>query len=727
MSKLINERAEIVIKSKLLKDENEFDLSDQNYEFSHVFESYDFNNLTIKNRLYFKNLTDDMFFDDFGNPTKDFVNFYTKIADFGAGIVVLGPICISNKQGTEKHKKHNLKHKNKVINSYQKIIENIHCFGGKVFVNFKPSYGRGCGEFGWFLFNYSVSNHYSFFNGLKTIRISDGICKKLVCNFVEQAKHVHRLKFDGLVIDGSLFNILGEFASCEFNKRVFGYYSNVDELAVSVIKLICDAVPTINIIYTFSLSSLIEVIYKNEFKKIKTLKNVSFNETKVKVVSLLKKLVDAGVDGFEFEFGTFETEFFKNFNAFQGESFFFDIVGEIKNIFRKLNLKNKFGEDILVICNDNVNSLKIVDRAIGEKKFDMFNATKFFYSDNKFLKKIKQNNQYQKCIKCSYCNFVADKFGRVECAINPCLGDDVNMKGVSDLNNKVAVVGSGVSGIVATIMLAKREYKVELFDKNAIINQNGRLSEMFGFDELLSNFHNYLEYELQKFIDKNQVKLCLNHEVSSKELLDGEFYSIVVATGYHEKFLKINGAILQSVKNIFDVLKNKDMLLNKNKIILFIRSEFGLKFAIYLLKNNKNVSILLNSAEILLKLPNDKLYYYYTIFEKYNVKIYWSFKLKIIHEDFVELFVNNKLKDPTDLTFLINNKKKYKKITFEGKAKNIDMDLFVYEPELVSNNKLYYELVNDNFKGELFLIGDALVVSNLADEIKSGYFVGKNL
>ena len=64
---------------------------------------------------------------------------------------------------------------------------------------------------------------------------------------------------------------------------------------------------------------------------------------------------------------------------------------------------------------------------------------------------------------------------------------------------------------------------------------------------------------------------------------------------------------------------------------------------------------------------------------------------------------------------------------YQPQTVNIDLDLFVYEPELYSNNKLYYDLVKNGFKGELFLVGDALEVAGLLNNIKSAFFVGKNI
>ena len=57
----------------------------------------------------------------------------------------------------------------------------------------------------------------------------------------------------------------------------------------------------------------------------------------------------------------------------------------------------------------------------------------------------------------------------------------------------------------------------------------------------------------------------------------------------------------------------------------------------------------------------------------------------------------------------------------------IDYDCFVYEPDLTSNNKLYYDIVSSGYTGELYMIGNALKICDDAECVKSAYFVAKNL
>ncbi len=101
-------------------------------------------------------------------------------------------------------------------------------------------------------------------------------------------------------------------------------------------------------------------------------------------------------------------------------------------------------------------------------------------------------------------------------------------------------------------------------------------------------------------------------------------------------------------------------------------------------------------------------------------------KLKRIESDFIELIINNKLAKEKFGTIIMNMKSKIK-YKYEAKAKSIDCDLLIYEPEIKPNNRLFYELVLKKFSGGLYMIGNALQKSNIEGDIKTAFFVSKNI
>ena len=110
---------------------------------------------------------------------------------------------------------------------------------------------------------------------------------------------------------------------------------------------------------------------------------------------------------------------------------------------------------------------------------------------------------------------------------------------------------------------------------------------------------------------------------------------------------------------------------------------------------------------------------------KSNLKILFLSRITKINEDNIDVIINNNINTNTidDALKLFSNSK----VKEDNRQINLDCDYLIYEPELTPNNKLFIDIVNKKYKGEVYLIGNALEISDLAESIKSGYFVGKNL
>ncbi len=719
------------IKSGLVKKTSKnFDFSQKSAE-NYLFEDFEFNNLKLKNHFVFNNFSDNFLCDNFGNPTEKYKEFYTNIAKGDVSLILTGGSYVGTKRTkniSKLPKKFAILSGNKKnISTFQNIIKEVHVSGAKIFMTLKPIFGRGDLENKFLnIFNYSASFGRNFYDAkMPCIRLSDGKCNELAENFGESASHAIGAGFDGIVVDGTLFNIIGEFSSKEFNRRNFGYYTEQFDLSSRILHEIKKSAGEINILYKFTLSSFLKGVYGVDIAKLHTLKGIKKSDSKEKTFELLEKLVDFGVDGFIFEFGTYETSFLNDFSQFMQENLFAQIYKEIKDYFNSKNLKNKFGNNILIISTDNFNSSNSAQNNLLQNSSDMINVTKQIYSDNNFIRKLKSKSSYVPCIKCSKCNEQFEKFDELACTVNPNIFGKKLPK-TNRENKSVAVVGAGIAGINCAIWLAMRGFQVELFEKNKTINKIGKLSEIFGYDELMCEYNKYLENQLNKFTKSGNIKLMLGSEFFAENTNQKSYCSIVVATGFHEKYLNVSGAVLSNVKSIYDVLNSNSTVASKKNIVILARSELSLKLAIYLLTQNKKVSLIISKSEFLFKMSNGKLTYYLKALKDLHASVYPFARVKRIEEDFVELKINGKLKKENFDTIILNNRANIR-YNYETRAKNIELDLFVYEPELYSNNRLYYELAKAGFAGELYMIGNALTVSDMENDIKNAFYVAKNL
>lgn len=692
---------------------------------SKLFKTFLLNNIKLKNHFAFINLNDDIFYDSFGVPNNNFFKFYSNIAKNNIGLIITGGVFNQGKHNYETTSSSININSKKAIEKHSKTIQMVHSNGGKIFLQIKSIYGRGdFNNKAFDIFNYSASTNNAYNNSqLPCFRISDSKCRDVIESFGDIARFAQTSGYDGVLINGELDNIVGEFSSKEFNKRLFGYYANTCDLSVNILKNIKSKCKNINILYSITIDSFLVNLFENDLKSINSTRKINSKTEFFNMCEFLIKLINEGVDGFVFRFGTFENSFLKNYNQFEAEHIFFDYYKEISDYFDKLNIKNKFGKNVSIIYTDNITNLEKVSLYHDNGLFDLVDITKQIYSDNKFLLKTIKNSSIKPCIKCSFCNKMSSN-NNLACLVNPNLFGD-EFRPANSLNNHIAIVGAGISGIICANYLAQRGFVVDLFEKNDSINKNGRLSEVFKFDLLLSNFNDYLEFELEYNVKSNKVKLFLNQEFKLSHSKN-EYRAVIVATGFYEKLLNVNGSILKNVKSIYDVLGDKNNFNSFDKILIYAKSELSLKLALYLLLQGKSVSVIIPSISELKNMSDDRYSYYFYQLKSLNAEVFINARVRKIETDFVEIVVNNKYSKHSFLAVALNLKSN-SIYSYEPKVLNIDLDLFVYEPDLSENNKLYYELVVDGFQGELYMIGSALKVSDLSSDIKSAYFVAKNL
>lgn len=700
-----------IVNKKLLSTENSQNIK---LKFSNekLFESDE----NFKNKFYFENLTDESFFDICG-AKDDFVLFYKKIIQSGVACIILGGVRVGISEKKIKNHARISLNKN-VLSKYKQIALLAHSSKTKVFLKINACHGRYKNYHKYEGLLNIGSNYCLKPNNRQKIvfRISDGKCNELVNEIYTTTMISSISGLDGIMLDASFSNIIGELSSQEFNKRVFGYYSNTNDFLKRTLKIIGKE----NfIILKFSLISLFCWSNKTADLCLRN-RNISIK----KIIEDLKSYIDLGVDGFEFVFGVEENEFLINFNQFEPDLLFEEFVEEFRDYLNDNKIKNKKGNDILIFYHDNFSDFEKTENLIKRKIVNFIDVTKNIYSDLNFINSTKNAKHIQNCLKCSHCNMIFDKKQNIECLINPNLVDFEDIK-INKQKEKVSIIGSGISGLICTLTLAQRGFCVDIYEQLKEINHYGKLSTIFGFDKLLSDYFYQIENKVLELSKKKIINIFLNQKfIVNKDNLN-QYNSIVVATGFKSKFLAISGAVQSHVVNIFDCLEDNNKLLSKKKIVIYAKTELSLKLALYLVENKKSVTIIIKDTNLFIDEKNANMsYYFFKLYSK-NVKIHFDARLTKINEDNIDVMICKNL-NPTSIDTMLKLFSNTR-IKSEYQLFNIDCDYLIYEPDISPNNSLYIDIVNKKYRGEVYLIGDALESSNLAETIKSGYFVGKNI
>ncbi len=698
------------IEGKLLVNNNETNsyLSPENS----LFEA----NGDFKNKFYFENLTDDCFFDKSG-AKDEFVRFYKRITKTGVSTIIFGGINLL-KNSKEHNNLARISIDENIISSYKSIAFFAHSVKSKIILKVNAGIGRfyNCDK-------KIISKYGSNFcldpeNKQKlVIRANDNKCNEIINEILKIMLLAKISKLDGVMIDASYLNLIGELSSQEFNKRIFGYYSNTNDFLTKLLK--STNKNEMKIYLKINILSLF-LENKNDIELCKL--NPNINEEKI--FNDLKTYIELGVSGFEFVFGRLENKFLSEFSSFQDELLFESFVQKFRTYLNDNHIKNYEGEDVLIFYHDNFSNFEKISKLCKDKIVDLVNVTRDLYSDFNFLNQTKNAKQVKKCLKCSFCNKIAKENQKVECLINPKLCD-FEQPLITSKAKDVAVIGSGISGLICAKTLAERGYNVSIFEQENIINPIGKLTTIFGFNKSLNNYFQSIESDINNFVKNNKIKICLNEKFLPIKENIKNFHSIIIATGFKPKFLAVSGAVQPHVINLYDALKKEKILLSKKHIVIYAKSTLSLNLALYLALQNIKVTLIIKDIKLFNLEKNANLFYFFNILIKNNVNIYLLSRVVQINEDNIDVIVNNNIK-PNNLKNILSVFSNCK-IKTENRLVNLDCNLFIYEPETIPNNSLYAEIVSSGYKGEMYLIGNALENSDLAENIKSGYFVGKNL
>jgi 2,4-dienoyl-CoA reductase (NADPH2) len=115
---------------------------------------------------------------------------------------------------------------------------------------------------------------------------------------------------------------------------------------------------------------------------------------------------------------------------------------------------------------------------------------------------------------------------------------------------RVAVVGAGPAGLAAAVTAAERGHAVELFEAETEIGGQFQLARRIPGKE---EFAETLRYFVRR-LETTGVKVQLGHRATARELLDGGWDEIVLATGVTPRVVDIPGADRPNVHTYADVI-----------------------------------------------------------------------------------------------------------------------------------------------------------------------------
>ena len=267
-----------------------------------------------------------------------------------------------------------------------------------------------------------------------------------------------------------------------------------------------------------------------------------------------KFLQDAGYDMLNADNGTYDSWYWAHPPMYMPENCNLEDVAHIKRFV-----------DIPVVCAGRMDA-EVGAKAVADGQIDAVGIARQFLVDPEWVTKLIEDRleDIKPCICChSGCfNFssskghantqdLTDTMGLSRCALNPetMQSKKYNLTPAKK-KKKIAVIGGGIGGMEAAIVLAKRGHEVTLYEKSDSLGGVFIAAAAPSFKEKDRDLIAWYIRELAKL---PSIKVELNHEVKDIDALEAD--EIIIATGAKARRIPIPGA--DTAVEAIDVLLGK--------------------------------------------------------------------------------------------------------------------------------------------------------------------------
>jgi 2,4-dienoyl-CoA reductase (NADPH2) len=325
-------------------------------------------------------------------------------------------------------------------------------------------------------------------------------------DFANCARRAEEAGYDGIEIMGSEGYFLHQFIAPRTNKREDEYggtFENRMRLPLEIIAAIREVVSEkFMLIYRISVVDLVEE-----------------GSSKEEVIQFAKALEAAGVHLLNTGIGWHEARIPTISMRVPRGSFVW--AAEL--------LKQHVS--IPVSATNRINTPELAEEIISSGKADAVSMARPLLADPHFVLKAKNNqsNLINTCVGCNQACLDQIFSGEIaSCLVNPFAARELTMQLLpSAYKKKIAVVGAGVAGLTAALVLAQRGNEVEVFEQQESLGGQLRLAaQVPGKEEFFETIRYYTE-QLKHF----GVKIHLNTSFELKNFQEGNFEELVWATG----------------------------------------------------------------------------------------------------------------------------------------------------------------------------------------------------
>lgn len=661
--------------------------------YPELFKPFKINKLEIKNRIVMAPMLPLGWLDEDKNLTEDTIAYYTERAKGGAGLIMTGASFTDAKIEFMDFTRSPFAKPNTFLIQTRKLVESVHRYGCKVFVQMQLGCGRTsvpAFQEGLPVAPSKVANRYA--PDIECREMTTEEVYDLINATVNAVALCQAAGADGVNINGVKGGYLGDqFAIEAFNKRTDEFGGDIDgriRLMVKIIEGVRAACGP-----DFPVTTRIGTKSHMKAERVGHLPGEEYTEygrDMEESLIVAKKLEEAGYDGVLFGTGSYDSIYWLYPPMYMPDGCYIEEASELKKAL-----------DIPIMVPGKLSEPEMANEALKNGLIDSLSMGRALLADPYWPTKVR-NNEIEDIRPCIYCNNGC--IGRVlnglpmQCAVNP---DAFQERYQADKYakvakpKKIAIIGGGIAGMEAARVAAIRGHAVTIYEATDRLGGLMIPAEVPAFKDKDRKLLKWFKYQM----DKLGVTIKLNEPMTADKILALDADEIIVATGSKARKLPVEGAdqahVISGEAALLDISKVK------GKVVLIGGGQVGCETAIWLKQNGIDVTIVENRADLILgsgdPIPQQNRDMLLEMLIFHNIPVYKSTRVTAIKEKSV----------------VIN----------DGAEKELDADTVIVSIGYQPNQDLYNEVYQVADKN-VWMIGDAQRPATIMMAIRDGSAIG---
>ena len=448
--------------------------------------------------------------------------FYAERARGGAALIVTGGIAPNDEGRIAEHAARLFTRQE--AEQHHRITRAVHAAGGKIALQILHA-----GRYAFHENLVAPSAIKAPINVFRPRSLSEKEIEKQISDFVSCADLARSAGYDGVEIMGSEGYLINQFIVAKTNQRSDrwgGPFENRIRFPFEIVRRTRQQVgPNFIIIYRLSMLDLV--------------KNGSSWE---EVVALAEKMEAAGATLINTGIGWHEARI-PTIATMVPRAAFTWVTARLRR-----------SVSIPLITSNRINTPEVAEEILSRGDADMVSMARPFLADPDFVIKAAENrsDEINTCIACNQACLDHIFEGKMtSCLVNPRACHETELNYPAAIKTKsIAVVGAGPAGLSAAVTAAQRGHGVTLFEKSDRIGgQLNMAVKIPGKEE----FTETLRY-FGKMLELNQVTVRLNTAATARQLTEGGWDEVVIATGVAPRKPEIDGIDHSMVVSYVEVL-----------------------------------------------------------------------------------------------------------------------------------------------------------------------------